>query len=265
MILHNLLDLFFKMRHRRAHALSGAKVERINLYFRIAHWGVMLSFPVLVYTGFALKFPGEWWARPLLLWESHFAFRGWLHRIAAVLLVVSTIYHFVHLALSSRDRAFLWAMLPRFRDARDLLQKLAHDLGYRQSTPSFGKFNYAEKLEYWAFLWGTAVMALSGFLLWFNNFTLRHFPKWMTDVATAVHYYEAILATFSILLWHFYFVIFDPLVYPMDTAWLDGKVPVEHYQHSRPEYLKSLVSRENRDAVPEQEQDGAAGEEQKKS
>ena len=48
------------------------------------------------------------------------------------------------------------------------------------------------------------------------------------------------LATFSILLWHFYLVIFDPLVYPMDTAWLDGKVPADHYRHSRPAYLEAL-------------------------
>jgi hypothetical protein len=62
----------------------------------------------------------------------------------------------------------------------------------------------------------------------------------VSDAATAVHYYEALLATFSILLWHFYMVIFDPLVYPMDTAWLDGKAPADHYRHSRPEYYRAL-------------------------
>ena len=89
-------------------------------------------------------------------------------------------------------------------------------------------------------MWGTVVMTVSGLLLWFNNFTLRHFPKWITDAATAVHYYEALLATFSILIWHFYMVIFDPLVYPMDTAWLNGRVPADHYRHSRPEYFRAL-------------------------
>jgi cytochrome b subunit of formate dehydrogenase len=96
------------------------------------------------------------------------------------------------------------------------------NLGLTKQEPQFAKFNYTEKMEYWTFLWGTTVMALSGFLLWFNNFTLRRFPKWITDAATAVHWYEALLATFSILIWHFHLVIFDPMVYPMDTAWLDG-------------------------------------------
>jgi hypothetical protein len=35
-------------------------------------------------------------------------------------------------------------------------------------------------------------------------------------------------------------VIFDPLVYPMDTAWLNGKVPADHYRHQRPEYMRAL-------------------------
>ena len=240
MVLHNLLDLLAKMRRGVARIDTGERVVRMNLWFRIAHWGVMLSFPTLVYTGFALKYPEQWWARPLLQWEEHTSFRGSVHRVAAVLLMAATLYHFVHLAVNKRDRRFLLAMLPKFRDASDLLGAVLFNIGLRQQEPRFAKFNYAEKLEYWAFLWGTAVMALSGFFLWFNNFALRHFPKWVSDAATAVHWYEALLATFSILLWHFYLVIFDPLVYPMDLAWLTGKAPSDHYRHSRPEYLRFL-------------------------
>jgi cytochrome b subunit of formate dehydrogenase len=131
-------------------------------------------------------------------------------------------------------------MWPQVKDATDLVRVLAYNLGLTKNEPRFAKFNYAEKVEYWAFMWGTVVMTVSGLLLWFNNFTLRYFPKWVSDAATAIHYYEALLATFSILLWHFYMVIFDPLVYPMDTAWLNGKVPADHYRHSRPEYYRAL-------------------------
>ena len=116
-----------------------------------------------------------------------------------------------------------------------------YNLGLASVRPSFGKFSYAEKFEYWAFLWGTVVMALSGFLLWFNNFTLRNFPKWVADAATAIHYYEAILATLSILIWHFYMVMFDPDVYPMDRAWLTGKTSADHLRHTRPAYYLELM------------------------
>jgi formate dehydrogenase gamma subunit len=242
MVMHNLLDFLKKLIRRQPRHESGGQVSRMNLNFRIAHWGVVLSFPTLVFTGFALKYPEAFWARPLLLWEGHFAFRGLVHRSAAIVLVASTIYHVIHLSFINRQDGtrFLKAMFPDVKDATDLMQVISYNLGLTKVEPKFAKFNYAEKVEYWAFMWGTVVMTVSGGLLWFNNFTLRHFPKWVSDAATAVHYYEALLATFSILLWHFYMVIFDPLVYPMDTAWLNGKVPADHYRHSRPEYFRAL-------------------------
>ncbi len=240
MLLHNLVDFLAKLVRRKPRRESGEVVLRMNLWFRVAHWGIMASFPTLVYTGFALKYPQIWWSKPVLLWESGVGVRGGLHRAAAIVMILATLYHFVHLALKKRDRAFLWAMIPTIKDATDMLHVFRYNLGLTKQEPQFAKFNYAEKMEYWAFMWGTVVMALSGFLLWFNNFTLRHFPKWVADAATAVHWYEALLATFSILIWHFYLVIFDPMVYPMDTAWLNGKIPADHYRHSRPEYFRTL-------------------------
>lgn len=251
MLAHNLIDFFSKMLRPPVRLTGGEQVVRMNLWFRIAHWGVMLSFPLLAYTGFALKFPDAWWSKPLLLWEEREAFRGGIHRAAALLLIASTLYHGIHLAVNRRDRAFLRSMLPSWTDVRDLFAVLRFNLRLTAAPPKFAKFNYAEKMEYWAFLWGTAVMSFSGFLLWFNNLVLRHFPKWTTDAATALHWYEALLATFSVLVWHLYFVIFDPLVYPMDFAWLNGKVPPGHYEHARPEYLAALRhAQEQREAKP---------------
>jgi len=62
-----------------------------------------------------------------------------------------------------------------------------------------------------------------GALMTWEEWTLRVFPKWFFDVATAIHYYEAILACLAILVWHFYFVIFDPEEYPMKWTWLTGR------------------------------------------
>jgi hypothetical protein len=71
-------------------------------------------------------------------------------------------------------------------------------------------------------VWGAIVMAASGIMLWANNLMLRLLPKTWLDVAISVHFYEAVLATLAILVWHFYSVIFDPDVYPLDMAWLTG-------------------------------------------
>lgn len=248
-VVHNGADFLKKLRGLRARTDSGSEVTRMNLRFRFAHWLVVISLPLLVITGFALKYPEASWAHPLLLWESKFAFRGTLHRGAAVILLAALVYHAIHLLVSPRDRRILREMLPRFRDATDLAAVLRYNLGLAPQKPTFGKFNYGEKFEYWAFLWGMGVMTVTGFLLWFVDFTLRHFPKWFSDAATAVHYYEAILATLSILLWHFYMTIFDPDVYPMDRAWLTGKASADHLRHTRPEYFSQLMREEQERAA----------------
>ena len=67
-------------------------------------------------------------------------------------------------------------------------------------------------------------MILTGSVLVFNNVALKYFPLWVSDLATLAHYYEAILACLAIVIWHFYAVIFDPDVYPMNCAWLTGRI-----------------------------------------
>jgi len=70
-------------------------------------------------------------------------------------------------------------------------------------------------------------MAVTGILLWAHNFVLEYLSKVWLDIATAVHYYEAILATLAIVIWHFYAVIFDPDVYPLKWTFVGGRAP-EH-------------------------------------
>jgi cytochrome b subunit of formate dehydrogenase len=163
-----------------------------------------------------------------------------VHRLAGVLLIASLLYHAAHVLRSRRNRRFLSRMWPRLADARDALAALRYNLGRSGAPPHFGVFSYAEKMEYWAYLWGTVVMAATGVILWASDFSLRHLPKWVSDVATTVHLYEAILATAAILVWHFYLVVFDPEVYPMERSWLTGRASGEHLRHHRPRYYRAL-------------------------
>jgi cytochrome b subunit of formate dehydrogenase len=216
----------------------------MNIHFRIAHWLTMGGFAVLAATGFALKFPEAWWAAPLLRWEGRHAVRGTVHRGAAIVLLLGLAYHIAHMVASRRDRKALRYLMPVWQDARDLAAMFRHNLGGRAPRPTFGVFSYHEKIEYWAYLWGTIVMAASGFVLWFNDVSLAWLPKWISDAATSLHYYEAILAAGAILVWHLYMVLFDPDVYPMETHWITGRVPAEHLRRTRPSYYARLTTQE---------------------
>jgi cytochrome b subunit of formate dehydrogenase len=248
MLVHNLADFATKVRRGRRSG-SGEEVERMNRRFRFAHALVVVSFPTLVVTGFALTYPDAWWSAPLLSFEGRLAFRGLVHRLAGVLLVGAMLYHIGHLIRVPRDRRILLELMPKLQDLKDLGAMLRANLGGGGSPPKFGAFSYAEKIEYWAFVWGTAVMALSGMVLWFENWSLRNWPKWVADAATALHWYEAILATLSILIWHLYMVVFDPDVYPMDRAWLTGRTSADHLRHTRPDYYRRLTEPKPRPAL----------------
>jgi cytochrome b subunit of formate dehydrogenase len=226
--LHNLLDFIHKFRTPQVRNLAGiaSQEERMMLGFRVAHATVMVSFTTLVYTGFALTYPESWWAHPVIAWEAGLGLRGWLHRIAAVVLIGAMVLHAIHLARSRRARACIAGMHPSLEDWREFRERIAYYLGWRKNPPHWTKLGYVEKSEYLAFIWGTIIMVITGFLLWFESFTLEWFPSWVMDAATAIHFYEAVLASLAILVWHFYWVMFDPTVYPMDTTWVTGKPPL---------------------------------------
>jgi len=232
MFLHNALDWIHKVRHPEPRStLAPEEVpERMPRALRRQHAMMMISFPVLVYTGFALTYPDAWWAKPLLQWEGDMDLRGTIHRAAATVMVFGFVSHIVYLAVSRKARACMSGLLPKWRDLRNFFGTLAWYVGLRRTRPRSGAFNYAEKAEYWAFMWGTLVMTITGFVLWFENTTLRLLPNWVPAVATALHFYEAILAALAILVWHMYWVIFDPDVYPMDWSWLTGKPPASRVE-----------------------------------
>jgi thiosulfate reductase cytochrome b subunit len=227
MLAHNALDLSRKARRRELFPSVPLteRPERMSRELRWQHGLVMFSFPILVYTGFALTYPESWWAAPLLVWESQLGLRGALHRVASFVLLASLFWHLIHLGVSRELRRKLRELRPTAQDCRDLIAVLRFNLGLTPIRPGFGKFSYVEKIEYWAFIWGMVIMTASGLLLWFENFTLRYLPKIATDIATAIHFYEAALATLAIVVWHFYWVIFDPDVYPMDSSWWHGRPP----------------------------------------
>ena len=117
----------------------------------------------------------------------------------------------------------------------------------------WGRFGYAEKLEYWAMMWGTLVMAVTGMMLWFTVAVTIFLPRWWVDVALTIHLYEAILATLAVIVWHFYHVIFDPDVYPMSLAWIDGKVTPEQYEHEHPLAYEEWKKEHGGDDEPREE------------
>jgi cytochrome b subunit of formate dehydrogenase len=239
MFLHNFIIWRSKAVARRR--MQNPMMVRMTTNQRWQHLILLSAFIILVITGFALKFPDSWVAELLGMGER---MRSMVHRIAGVVLIGAGIYHAFYLAATIEGRRLIRDLAPRPKDAFDVWQTMLYYLGLSRQKPKFGRFTYGEKAEYWALVWGTALMGLTGIMLWAKVWVGDLLARWWVDIATAVHFYEAILATLAIVVWHFYQVFFDPDVYPMNWAWWDGKMPVEHYRHEHELDTESLAEAE---------------------
>ncbi len=249
MALHNGLDFFRKVQ-RKVRVQQGAVAEeavphrlylRMTAHERTQHAVLVLSFAVLVVTGFMLQFPEAWWVLAIRHRIGHlFEWRSILHRVAGVVLLAAGAWHFAYLALTARGRRLFRDLLPVRQDLADAAGVLRYNLGLARTKPKFGRFSYIEKTEYWAMMWGSVVMGATGCVLWFENTSIRLFTKLGYDVSRTIHLYEAVLATLAILVWHFYFVIFNPDVYPMNLSWLTGRLSEKEMREDHPLELERL-------------------------
>jgi cytochrome b subunit of formate dehydrogenase len=252
MVLHNLLD--YVARARRAIAGLGPTVERLTRAERLQHGLLMLSFLTLVITGFALKFPTAGWVQ--LLFSGWPGLRSVVHRVAAILLVALGGWHLLWLFAANRGREQLRALRPLLADARELLAAVRRNLGLGGPPPMTGRFGYVEKAEYWALIWGTLIMTVTGVILWAQNTALLWMPKWGLDVAEVVHYYEAWLATLSIGVWHLYFTILRPGNRSRRWSWITGRLGVEEW---REEHSAEYAERGTGQRAPRPGKEGEGG------
>jgi formate dehydrogenase gamma subunit len=224
MLMHNFL--IFRKKVLARYRAANLTIQRMSLLQRAQHAVLALSFIILAITGFALKFSDSRLARIL---GSNEVFRSWSHRIAGIVLLVAGVYHVFYLLRSKEGRKLFKDFLPVPKDLNDLAENARYLTGTSEKKPKIGRFGYAEKMEYWAVIWGTIIMGVTGLIIWFKMDVTRFLPRWVVDVSLTIHYYEAILACLAIVVWHFYHVIFDPDVYPLNWACWNGKVS-RHWQ-----------------------------------
>jgi cytochrome b subunit of formate dehydrogenase len=248
MVIHNALIWRRKAIDKRR--ARGRTIVRMTRNQRLQHLTLLTSFMILVLTGFALKYPDSWLGA---LFVSSEAIRRIGHRAAAVILILVGFWHIAYVVISKEGRRLMKDLVPIKKDLLDLAGNLRYYLGRSSERPEIGRFGYAEKAEYWAVIWGVAIMGGTGLLIWFKVGAFGFLPRWSVDVALAIHFYEAILASLAIVVWHFYQVIFDPDVYPINWAWWDGHISEKHFREEHPlayEAYEKLLADASKESEP---------------
>jgi cytochrome b subunit of formate dehydrogenase len=212
---------------RKVEALPIEYYERFSLNIRIQHIVLMISVLILIFSGLPIKFHDSAWAQFLFTQVTTIETTRLLHRIGATIMIVVAVYHLLYILFTRDGRENFQEVMPRFKDAKAVIQMIKYFLGKSKEKPKFGKYTYIDKFDYWAVYWGMVIMVLSGLLLWFLVPALYFLPKFIVDAAKEAHSDEALLATTAIVIWHFYNVHLNPEKFPMDKVWLSGKLTKE--------------------------------------
>jgi cytochrome b subunit of formate dehydrogenase len=229
---------------------------------RFLHFLVVTSFLLLVITGMPLKFYYTDWAKVIFSVIGGAETARTLHRFGAI---VTFLYFGLHVASLAgkawkgkgrlRDPATgkfrvtrLWpvlfgpdSMMPTWQDWKDFV---AHNKWFfgKGQKPTFDRWTYWEKFDYFAVFWGVLIIGASGLLMWFPVFFTKFLPGWILNIALIIHSDEALLAAGFIFSIHFFNTHFRIEKFPMDTVIFSGRVSKTEMLHDRKRWYDRLVA-----------------------
>jgi len=235
---------------------------RFEPFERFLHFLVVTSFLTLVVTGMPLKFYYTDWAKFIFSIIGGPETARMLHRLGALITFLYFTLHLTSLAslawkgrgqlrnpeTGKFERKRLFAvvfgpdsMVPTIQDWKDLV---AHNKWFfgKGPKPSFDRWTYWEKFDYFAVFWGVAIIGASGLVMWFPEFFTRFMPGWVINIALILHSDEALLAAGFIFSIHFFNTHFRIEKFPMDTVIFSGRVSKTEMLHERKRWYDRLVA-----------------------
>jgi cytochrome b subunit of formate dehydrogenase len=230
-------------------------VRRFKSRDRLLHLILILVFFTLVITGFPQKYNSYEWAKITLSLLGGAQMAGYIHRIAAAILIFEVIIVGVlslfFLFKGRREEETLLSrafgpdsLFPNMKDWEDMkgMFRWFFDKG---EMPRFERWTYWEKFDFWAVFWGMFAIGGSGLLLWKVEWSSYIVPGWVLNVATLIHSEEALLATLFIFTVHFFNTHFIPDKFPIDKMIFTGRYTIDDFYTTRPAEFERIMS-ENR-------------------
>lgn len=211
---------------------------RFNLLQRIEHIVLVGSFTTLAVTGLPQKFPLNGTSQAVIAALGGIELTRQIHHMAAILMILQSVYHVVIVGYRVLVQRTSLTMLPGIQDGQHIIQAVLYYIGKRKHMPRFGRYTFAEKMEYWAMVWGTVMMALTGFMMWNPIAATRVLPGEFIPAAKAAHGAEAVLAALAIILWHFYNVHLKQF----NTSMFTGRMSEHEMREEHPAELASMLA-----------------------
>jgi cytochrome b subunit of formate dehydrogenase/mono/diheme cytochrome c family protein len=222
------------------------KYVRFDALQRFQHIVFLISFTLLALTGLTQKYA----LAPFSLWFFNLingietARR--IHHASAIVMMIISVVHVLDVTYRVLVLRNPISMIPWIDDLQHVIHDIQYYLGRKKHKAYYGRYSYAEKMEYLALIWGTIVMGLTGFIMWNPISALRFLPGEAVPAAKAAHGGEALLAVLAILIWHFYHVHIKTFNKSMFT----GSLTREEMEHEHPAELALIESGKYHKPIP---------------
>ena len=217
-------------------AAHPSSYRRFGRTERFEHIILLVTFSGLALTGIPQRYAAESWAKDLIALMGGIESIRIVHRILATVLMAEAIYHGGIITYKIFVLGRQAAMLPGVRDIRDVIQWIAFNLGLRRDHPHLPRYNFGEKVEYLAVVWGTIIMVATGFMLWNPIATTNLLPGQVIPAARTAHSAEALLAVLSIITWHMYNVH----IRRFNRSMFTGKISRDAMEEEHGEELEAI-------------------------
>jgi formate dehydrogenase subunit gamma len=211
--------------------IQGDFISRFDVHQRIQHYALFISFIILAITGVLRGFP-DW---PTFAWFTRVLggpdFLRIVHDVAAFVMIADGIYHMLYILHGILfKKKFPTAMLPSLKDLKDVIHTTLWIVGIRKYEPVYDRFQYGQKIDYWAIFWGMPVMVITGIIMMFPAF----FSQWMGGtwfaVSATAHRDEAVLAISFIVIVHMYYGHLATPAFPVNTTMFTGRMLKSRYK-----------------------------------
>jgi formate dehydrogenase gamma subunit len=224
-----------------------AKYPRFAIPERVEHWLFVITFATLAMTGLAQKFASFGVAQGIVIMLGGIETVRVIHRLAATMMMFETIYHIGVVGYKVYVRRSPTNMLPSLNDIRIAWKAFLYNLGFVKEKVQQGRYTFEEKAEYWAVVWGTVIMAITGFAMWNPIATTRYLPGQYVPAAKAAHGSEAVLAVLAIIVWHFYHVHLRRF----NTSMINGHLDEQEMLEDHPLELADIKAGATKRVAPE--------------
>jgi formate dehydrogenase subunit gamma len=240
-------------------------LPRYSPHIVIQHFLVFITFILLAATGLPIYFSDQFWASYFVSLFGGIDVARRIHRISAFIMMFAAAYHVVTIVAGTlrkiRHHEFDYkrTQVPRLKDLFDLIHDIKYFLGLEPYRPKMEKFMYKQKAHYLAIIWGNFVLIAAGSVLLFPDIMAKLFPEtlgkiiplgaagadsysaFFQDLARLMHADEAVMALILLAFWHWTNVHVVPGRFPIQWAFLTGKITREHQiEEHFLEYLHNL-------------------------